>query len=113
MPEQEFKERRKSPRFAVTISLDHSHLSPEEIKKARTKDISAQGIGLITSEELIPNIPIELWLNMPDNGEQIHVKGKVIWLMQIEPDNYRVGIDLKDTPLKPIPLVLRIVKTKL
>lgn len=113
MSEPEFKERRKFPRFPIAIALIYCILDSSKSNKAQTQDISVCGIGLITNEELLPNTPLDIYLNMPDNGEKIHVKGEVVWPSRKVLDNYRLGIRLKDSTLKPIPIVLRIIQTKL
>ncbi len=107
------KERRRFQRFPVSIPLSHSHAIPHKLSDAHTKDISAQGLGFITNQELADDAFLDIYLNMPDSGEKIHVIGKVIWLTRVEPNMYRVGIGLKDKQIKPIPLVLRILQKNL
>lgn len=113
MPKTEFKEKRSFPRFPIVIPLTYSILNSPKINQTQTQDISVCGIGFITDEELAPNTPLDLCLTMPDNGEQIHVKAEVVWSEKTAFNGYRVGVNLKDSRLKPIPLVLRIVQTKL
>lgn len=113
MLEHEFQEKRKYLRFTITIPLNHCRLDSGRIGKAQTKDISAQGIGIVTDEELAPKTLLDIWITMPDNGEQIHAKGEVVWVRKAGANNYHIGTNLKDSRLKPIPIVLRTVKTRL
>lgn len=113
MPESHYKDKRAFTRFSITILLSYSGLNSQAAKQAETQDISARGIGLIADEELAPHTPLEMWLKMPDNDEQIHIKGDVVWSRMIGPDRYRVGVYIKETPLKPIPIILRILQSTL
>lgn len=113
MPDKEFVERRRFSRFSIAIPLTYCSLDSSKINQAQTHDISVQGIGFITNDELAPQTSLDIWLNMPDNAEQIHIKGEVVWSKKIGFNNYRIGISLRDSTLKPIPLVLRAIQTKL
>lgn len=110
--EQKFRERRKFPRFTVAIPLTYSPLNSHRVNKTQTQDISVCGIGFIAKGELTVDAFLDLWLNMPDNGQQIHIKGEVVWSRRIEHNNYRVGVDLKDSTLEVISIVLRIIQSK-
>lgn len=110
--EPKFRERRRFPRFPIAISLNYVSLNSSRVNKTQTQDISANGIGFITREGLLLGTTLDIWLIMPDNGEQIHLKGKVAWSKLIGSNNYRVGISLEDSTLRPFPLVLRILQTK-
>jgi hypothetical protein len=50
---------------------------------------------------------------MPDSDERIHASGEVAWLKKIGQNIYRAGISLKDSTLKPIPIILRMIQAQL
>ncbi|MFA5145077.1 MAG: PilZ domain-containing protein [Candidatus Omnitrophota bacterium] len=105
-----FEEKRSFPRFPIKIPLvclDEN--SNKDLEAAEVFDISAQGIGIITNEELSLGVRLNITLKMPDNGEQVSRKGKVIWIRKIQPVKYRTGVKLEEPKIKPIPLVLRII----
>jgi len=77
--------------------------------EAQVQDISAKGIGLITKEELSPHTPLELWLEIPDKGEPLYSRGEVAWTKKLEPDKYRVGVNLEKADLMGLSRVLRVV----
>ena len=85
----------------------------DEIVPAETSDISAAGLGLITEKKLLPGIELDICLRMRDNGEEINLKGKVIWTSLSVTGKYKVGVKLEERQLKPIPLVLRVLKSNL
>ncbi len=113
MPGPEAKERRKFPRFSISLPLTYCNLSSKRINQAEIHNISEQGIGFVTNEELTPGTYLEIWINLPDNHEQIYLKGKVVWEQKLETNQYGIGINLVESRLKPIPIVLRAIQIKL
>ncbi|HOW43289.1 MAG TPA: PilZ domain-containing protein [Candidatus Omnitrophota bacterium] len=105
-------DKRRAPRFQVTIFTKQKDLATGQELSAHTFDISATGIGLMTDTEIPLGHPIELSLCMPDNGEEVHASGKAVWMTLAGPHKYRVGINLDTTALKPIPLVLRTIRMR-
>ena len=118
-----FKERRAFARFPVKILLRYFNLNlpphltngcgglPGEAR-AQTQDISAKGLCLVTREALAADASLDIWLQMPDNGEQIYIEGKVVWFHLLEPDKYKVGVNLENTELNPILLALKAIQVR-
>ncbi len=113
MPGSDGKEKRKYPRFSTKITMVHSSSPENKSRQDKTQNISAIGIGFLTTEELRPGTHLEISLIMPDNGEEIRVKGDVAWSVKVANDSYMVGVNLKDPSLKPIPIVLRAIQARL
>lgn len=113
MPEQGHVEKRSLVRFLIAIPLKYAEISIKKLTGNYTYDISGSGVGLITAEELPVKTPLSICLKIPDNGEEIVLETEVIWSKQIEPSGYRSGLKLKYTQIKPIPLVLRTIYSKL
>ncbi|MDI6606242.1 MAG: PilZ domain-containing protein [Candidatus Omnitrophota bacterium] len=108
-----FREKREFPRFPVSIQV--TLMDPSlcgQVLGAETKDISVGGVGIITENKLSPGIDLNICLHMSDNGEEINLKGKAVWIAAIDPERYRVGIKLEGSDLKPIPLVLRFLNSR-
>lgn len=108
-----FKERRAFTRFSVKIFLRYLNLNLSDETRGKTQDVSAKGICLVTNEALAVETPLDIWLEMPDNGEQIYVRGKVAWSNMIEPNKYRVGISLENVELNPIILALKAIQVRI
>jgi hypothetical protein len=104
-------DKRNTPRFQVSIPVRQIQYNNARIN-SHTFDISANGMGLVMDGELPLGqiLDIDLW--MPDTGETIHVHGKAIWMTVAGPGRYRVGIQIEDDHLKPIPLVLRTIRLR-
>ncbi|MDO8661666.1 MAG: PilZ domain-containing protein [Candidatus Omnitrophota bacterium] len=107
------QERRKLVRFLVAIPLKYVSSNLKSINATCTQNISGQGLGLISDEELPINTPLIICLKVPDNGEEITLEAEVVWSKQVDDFKYRYGLKLKSRPIKPIPLVLRTIYSKL
>ena len=112
MPKDSFCEKRKFARFLISIPLKYAKMSIKQFKSACTRDISTQGIGLITAEELPVNEPLNICLTMPDNGEEIALDAQVLWSKSEGNGRYSSGLSLNNMQLKPIPLVLRTLNSR-
>ena len=119
----DFQEKRAHMRFPARMPINYTlacgpinyalacgPTAIDDKSNAKTNDISAEGLGLLTDEELVPGESIQICMQMVDNNEKILVRGKVVWSTMIEPGTYRVGLKLEDSVLNPIPLALRIIK---
>ncbi len=109
MPEKEATERRRFSRFPATISLRYLDLGLVKEGWANTVDISSKGLGLTGKDQLQVGACVDVYLTMPDTGEKVLVKGKVVWISSDKPANYRTGIYIDGPEIKPIPIVLRTI----
>ena len=106
-------EKREVIRFAIAIPLKYAKTNLKDLTGISARDISANGLGLVTAEELPINAPLSLCLKMPDNGEEINLEAEVVWSQHLDTNEYRCGLRLKNIQLKPIPLVLRTIYARL
>lgn len=107
-----FIEKRAFPRFLVNIPLCYSEANTDRISQAETHDISAEGVGIIANEYLPVGTYLDIRLRMLDDGTEIERKGRIVWSNCLEANKYRVGVKLEGKSLKPIPIVLRTIKTQ-
>lgn len=78
---------------------------------ADTVDISANGLGLVTHENLSVRTPLEMWLDIPDHHEPLYTRGEVVWSQSLADVNqYRVGVQLEKAPLMGLARALWIKK---
>lgn len=109
----EFRERRKFRRFVITIPSTYFRFEVNRGNDAQTKDLSCKGIGFIANEELPLNTRVNIWIKPPDNEKQILTQGEVIWSNKVEFNKYRIGITLDDPGIKPLPIILRTIQSRL
>jgi len=112
MPEEGFSEKRKFVRFLISIPLKYAKVGIQQLTGSVTSDISAEGLGLITAEEFPVNTPLSIRLTIPDNAEEIPLDAEVLWSKNDKTGHYRCGLRLKNSRLKPIPLVLRTLNSR-
>ncbi len=107
MEEADVLNRRAFRRIPVELSLRFFSPRSNAWRLVKTSDISAQGIGLLTEDKLMPNTPLETWLPVPDTGESLYSRGEVAWSKRLAPRKYRVGVNLE----KP-DLISRLLQTR-
>lgn len=98
-------------RFSVEFPLEYSNFSLIKKGLAQTVDISANGIGLVTNRDLPKDILLDIWLNVPDNGEPLYTRGEVVWSSTLEDNKYRVGVKLEKPNFMGLARVLRLIDT--
>lgn len=102
------EDRRIFARFAAKFPLRFLDLYANSEGDAQTFDISAKGIGLVASKELRPHTALEVWLFIPDKGEPLYTRGEVVWSKRLEPDKYKVGVELERADFMGMSRVLRL-----
>lgn len=100
-------ERREFVRFPVGLHLKFRDPDTNEEKEVQMKDISAKGIGICTDKDLPRNAILEMWIEIPCDGQVRYNQGKVMWSEQVEPNKYRIGICLDKVDLIGVSLILR------
>lgn len=94
------EERRIFVRIKVNIPLKFLNLRNGKEGEGETVDISANGIGFITKEELAPTTPLKMWLGVANHHEPLYVSADVVWSNTLENNiDRRVGVLLKDERL--------------
>ena len=91
------EDRRMYSRIPVKIQIKFLDLGSGKEGEAETVDISGNGVGFITKEDLSVNAPLDMWLIIPDHHEPYYVRGEVIWSRQLNGDGrQRVGVHIKE-----------------
>lgn len=106
---EEMKDRRIFERLKVRLPLKLFNLNENREVQAVTEDVSAKGVGCITGQELRPGTPLEMWLQLPDKGEPIYIRGAVAWSQPKDTSNYRAGINLEKAHFMQLAGVLRAI----
>lgn len=109
MPIPEFEDQRIFARFSARFPLRFLNLDASSEGDAQAEDISAKGIGFVASEQLAPYTPLEMWLGIPDQGEPLYARGRVIWSKSLGSDKYRTGVSLERADLMGVSRVMRVL----
>jgi hypothetical protein len=106
MDKPEFSDRRRFDRIPVKIPVKLMDIDSSLEFTGQTRDISAQGVGLLTWQPLSPDAKLQIWLTIPNRLEPLQVTGKVVWSQKLNPDRYRVGVQLDKPRFLSMALVL-------
>ena len=101
------QDRRIFARFPVSLPLRFIEPYTNQEGKAQAHDFSAKGVGLVANKELKANVPLEMWLEIPDRGEPLYTRGEVIWSERLEPNKYRAGVKLDKADLMAMSRIFR------
>jgi len=94
-------------RVAAQFPLKFLDLDKNAEGYADVCDVSAKGVGIVTTAPLRTKAPLELWLDIPDGGEPLYTRGEVAWLRPQTGNEYRAGITLEKADLMGVARVLR------
>lgn len=79
-------------RFVVEdIPVRFKDLKVGERGNAICRDIGGGGAGIECNQELRVKTPLELWFDLADGFDPMHLLGKVSWLRSVG-TNWRVGV---------------------
>ncbi len=107
MQEKRIEDRRMFERIPAKFSVGYLDLSSRTSNRAETFDISANGIGIVTNKELPADASLDVWVDIPNSSEPLHVRGDVTWSKMVEPNKYKVGVLLDTIKLMEMSRILR------
>lgn len=94
-------ERRRFMRFDLDTNVKFRFFDNiDENIKGKAKNLSAEGVCIVTEKEIPKDRDIELDISLPGRKGPVRVRGKVIWTHKIKrvdkilPDRYEAGIKL-------------------
>lgn len=80
--------------------------------RADAVNISANGLGLITNEQLSDKTPLEVWLGIPDQHQPLYTRGEVVWSKWLENNQQYVGVRLEKAELIGLARILWMRRKK-
>jgi hypothetical protein len=107
MEDATFADRRIFERFSVRLPLKFLGVGAGWEGEAQTCNISAKGIGLVTKHQLPLHTALEIWLHIPDKGQPLYARGKVIWSKPDAAGGHRLGVNLEKAELMGMSRVLK------
>ncbi|MEK7868464.1 MAG: PilZ domain-containing protein [Candidatus Omnitrophota bacterium] len=91
------REKRRFIRFAIALKVAYIvQRDPKTEKLGTTKDVSAQGMQLLTSDKLELGDKVDLKIFVPEALNPAHMKGIVVWSRELDSPkshSYSAGID--------------------
>lgn len=107
--EENFKERRKYERFKIKLEAKLINLNDKKESSGYTVDLSANGVGLVSNQNIPPDTKVEIWIKNPHNQKSIYMKGRLVWSKPLQDSNYRLGVELEDVDLVGLAQVLELL----
>ena len=102
-----WRDRRIFERMPVDFSLRFRDMQENQWGLVQGQDLSAKGIGFLAEKDLPVKTPLEIWLPLVNKGESFYTRGSVAWSQRVEPDKYRIGVELARPELMGVSQVLR------
>jgi len=78
------EDRRLFARISARLSLRFLNQSTGKEGQGQTINFSANGVCFATDQPLGPYTPVDIWLDIPDNHEPLHLYGKVAWVQDMD-----------------------------
>ena len=94
-------------RFPLHCPVRFLNLTNGNEGLAQTVDISAKGLRLNCDQKMPLHAPLEIWLDMPEKGEPLYIRGAVAWTKAQGAANYDFGVELENAALMGISRFLR------
>ena len=108
----EQKDRRMFKRFAVDLRAEIKHPGAQQGNFGRCCDVSAGGLGLFTQERLIPNVSIEIKLEMYNGQPPFCSQAKVVWSRQAQQGKWRSGLEFSTVDFMGVRSILERNKAR-
>jgi len=93
------REKRRFIRFDIALKVSYIiQKDPRAEKIGTTKDVSAQGMQLLTGDKLEAGDKVDLKIFVPEALNPAHMKGIVVWSIESGPaksHSYSSGIDFE------------------
>lgn len=111
MQDKNFEDRRIFERFKANLPLRFLNVRENKENTAKLFDFSARGLGIVSSQRLQPYAPLEIWVDVPDNGQPLYARGEVAWSAPVDGDGFRSGVKLENTNLMALSRILRVTQS--
>jgi c-di-GMP-binding flagellar brake protein YcgR len=93
------REKRRFIRFNIALKVAYIVRREPKIEKfGTTRDISAQGMQLLTSDKIKPGDKLDLKIFLPEALNPAHIRGVAVWSKEPEAaksHSYNAGIDFE------------------
>ncbi|MBU1913307.1 MAG: PilZ domain-containing protein [Candidatus Omnitrophica bacterium] len=93
------REKRRFIRFDIALKVSYIIRKDPKVEKiGTTKDVSAQGMQLLTGDKLEAGDKVDLKIFVPEALNPAHMKGIVVWSIESGPaksHSYSSGIDFE------------------
>ena len=102
------EDRRTFARIEIKLPLKFVDPLGNKTGEGQTLNISADGMGFLTKEKLPEEMPIEIWLDIPDHHGSLYARGEIVWKQALinGSEKQRLGIHLDKEDLLGLARIL-------
>lgn len=105
--EKDASDRRVFERIPIDYPLRFKNSTQDREGRGFCWDISASGLGCYSKDPLTVNDLVDLWIELPEKYNPLHLNGKVVWVKEAEPRVWRSGIEFSEVRLMDLSPILR------
>ena len=88
-------ERRLFQRIEVNLPARITDLTSGRVMRVKARDVSAQGVGMLTKERLDKSAPVKISVSIPDRKRRPLVNyGRIAWIRPESRWSWRMGVSL-------------------
>lgn len=96
-------------RFALDdVPVRFKDLKVGEKAQGKCRDIGGGGAGIECGEEVRSRTPLEMWFELPDGFEPMHLLGKVAWSRMCG-SSWRIGVTFDRARLMSMARILKVL----
>ena len=105
-------ERREFVRFPISLHLRFLNIWKNVEGSAVTSNISANGLSLLSKEEIGPYTTLDIWLKIPGSDHPLYLRGEVIWNAVYNQNRYIAGVKIEKNELKGVSQIISKFKER-
>ena len=102
------EDRRTFERIEIKLPLKFIDPFANITGEGQTLNVSADGMSFLTKEKLPEEMPIEIWLDIPDHHGSLYARGAIVWKQALinGSGEERLGIRLEKEDLLGLARIL-------
>lgn len=105
-------ERRAFVRFPISLHLRFLNIWKSNEGSAVTSNISANGLSLISKEEIGLYTTLDIWLKIPGSDHPLYLRGEVVWNSEYSQNKYISGVKIEKNELKGVSQIISKFKER-
>lgn len=104
-------DRRMFERIAVNFPVRIKDNTCDKAATGFCVDISASGAGIFCRQNCGLNDKLDLWVELPDRYNPLQLSGEVVWIKEVQPQAWRVGIQFSRAHFMDLATVMRMAQS--
>ncbi len=103
-------DRRIFERIPVDFPVKFKNATQDKEGAGFCVDISAGGAGVFCKDKCELNDKLDLWVDLPNRYDPLHLSGEIVWLKETQPQVWRLGIEFSEVHFMDLATVVRMAQ---